>query len=92
MNWQGHEVWIQALLPLVGQQGSGEGRPEGHGSYQLPHLLLGWWENVHPVPGRVTAEMGLFQCINPSFQVGRPMVSFSCGEEGLPRNGCVFWK
>lgn len=42
MNWQGHEVWIQALLLLlVGQQGPGEGRPEGHGSYQLSHLSLG---------------------------------------------------
>lgn len=29
-----------------------------------------WWENVHPVPGRVTAEMVLIQCVNPSFPVG----------------------
>lgn len=24
-----------------------------------------WWENVHPVLGRVTAEMVLIQCVNP---------------------------
>lgn len=83
MNWQGHEVWIQVLLlVLMGQQGLGEGRPEGHSSRQLPHLLLGLVGDLHPVPGRGTVEMVLIHCLNPRFQVG-----VACGEFQLRGGG-----
>lgn len=76
MNWQGHEVWIQALqLLLVGQQGPGRAGLRGLGRAGLrgmaPTSCLTypwvWWDDLHPVLGRVTAEMGLIQCEFPSW-------------------------
>lgn len=75
VNWQGHEVWIHVLLLLVGQRWPGEGRPEGHGIHQCLTYSWVWWDDLHPVPGRVTAQMVPIQCVNPSVQAG-----MACGK------------
>lgn len=67
MNWQGHEVWIQALqLQLMGQQGPGRAGLRGMAPTSCLTYPWVWWDDLHPVLGRATAEMGLIQCEFPS--------------------------
>lgn len=87
MNWQGHEVWIQALqLLLVGQQGPGRAGLRGLGRAGL----RAWLPPVaSPIPGFggmiYTQSWGglllRWASFNVSFQVG-----MACGEF-QPRGG-----
>lgn len=68
MSWQSHEVWIQVLLfVLMGQQGPGEGRPEGLSPTPVASPTPGFGGRSTPSPREGTVEMVLIQCLNPSW-------------------------
>ena len=48
-------------------EGPGEGRPKGMAPTSCLTYPWVWWDDLHPVLGRVTAEMGLIQCEFPSW-------------------------
>lgn len=66
--------WVSGGL---GRAGLGGMAPTSYLTYSWV-----WWDDLHPVPGRVTAEMVLIQCVNPSSQVG-----MTCGKSQLRGGG-----